>query len=75
MKITYDNTSDSMYIYLKKTNPIKTIELASNLIADLDNLGNIIGLEIISVSKMLTKETMSLFKQKQKGLIPLTITK
>ena len=57
MKITYDKKADAMYMYFQKGKKIaRTIELADLLIADLDKLGKVIGIEILCVSCQLMRK-------------------
>lgn len=51
MKINYDKKVDAMYIYLKKDKIATTCAMATNLFADLDKKGNVVGLEILDFSK------------------------
>ena len=56
MKIEYDSDVDAAYIYLDESPQAKsekTIELNDNLIADFDKNGKLIGIEILSASKVL----------------------
>ncbi len=55
MKIQYDKTADAMYIYLKKGKIDKTSKMRDRLNVDLDKRGNILGLEILSVSSQIPK--------------------
>ncbi|MDP3661517.1 MAG: DUF2283 domain-containing protein [bacterium] len=57
MKITYDKKADAMYLYFQKGKKIaRTVELADLLIADLDKLGKVIGIEILCASRQLAKK-------------------
>ncbi len=51
MKVTYDLQADALYIVLKEAPVAETDELSPGVIADFDQDGNIIGLEVISASK------------------------
>ncbi|OHA19819.1 MAG: hypothetical protein A3C08_01785 [Candidatus Taylorbacteria bacterium RIFCSPHIGHO2_02_FULL_47_18] len=52
MKITYDKKADAMYMYFQKGKKVaRTVELADLLIADLDKLGKVIGIEILCASR------------------------
>lgn len=54
MKITYDKRADAMYMYFQKGKKVaRTVELADLLIADLDKLGKVIGIEILCASRQL----------------------
>ncbi|MBS3074460.1 DUF2283 domain-containing protein [Candidatus Pacearchaeota archaeon] len=63
MKIEYDSDVDAAYIYLDESPQAraeKTIELNENIIVDFDKNGKLIGIEILSASKVLRdKSTLS----------------
>jgi len=59
MKITYDPIADAMYVCLaKKKKPTRTEVLRDDLIVDLYH-NNIIGIEILDVSKKLPKKELN----------------
>jgi len=49
MKITYDPKADAMYIYVKDTAVSRTEELQPGVMRDLDDQGEVVGLEVLSV--------------------------
>lgn len=51
MKITYDKSADAMYIKLSDNEVSTSTQNSSGVIIDLDLDGNIVGIEIIEVSK------------------------
>ena len=53
MKITFDKETDAMYIYLKDNKVFKTKQITDDTIVDLDKNGNVIGIELLFVSKRL----------------------
>ncbi|MCG6553228.1 MAG: DUF2283 domain-containing protein [Candidatus Magnetominusculus sp. LBB02] len=50
MKLHYSKEADALYIRLRETEITNSDEIASDVIVDFDTDGNIIGLEILSVS-------------------------
>jgi len=60
MKIEYDKEADAAYIYLEY--PIREVketkEISENVIIDLNDKGQIIGLEILDASKILSKKVL-----------------
>ena len=46
MKITYDQETDTITIRLKDITIVESDELQEGMVADYDNDGNIVGLEI-----------------------------
>jgi uncharacterized protein YuzE len=51
MKISYDKGADAMYVKLTDEKFSKCKEVDKNTILDLDKEGNVIGIEILFVSK------------------------
>ena len=51
MKITYDKEADAMYVELTDKKFSKCKEIDKNTILDLDEEGNVIGIELLFVSK------------------------
>ncbi|MCS4537377.1 MAG: DUF2283 domain-containing protein [Thaumarchaeota archaeon] len=62
MKFEYDQEVDAAYIYLdrqiKEGEVKKTIALNDNIIIDFDKNDKLIGLEILSASKVLAKKVL-----------------
>ena len=62
MKFEYDKEVDAAFIYIEY--PIadkqvkQTIELNENIILDFDDKGKLLGVEILSASKILNKKTI-----------------
>ena len=56
MKITYDKQADAMYIYFRKGEVSKTAKVSSNVLIDLDITGNALGMELLGVSKQMSKK-------------------
>ena len=48
MKIEYDHFANALYIRLQEKTHGRTIEINENLNIDLDDTGNLIGLEILN---------------------------
>lgn len=51
MKITYDKDADAMYVQLTDKKFSRCKEIDRNTILDLDEEGNVIGIELLFVSK------------------------
>lgn len=51
MKITYDEEADAMYIELKEGEFAKNKKVNEQMILDLDSKGNVLGIELLDVSK------------------------
>lgn len=50
MKLHYSKEADALYIRFKETEITDTDEIAADVIVDFDSEGNVVGLEILSVS-------------------------
>ena len=59
MKLTYDPESDAMYIKLTDTEFEKVKIVNKNTILNLDSEGNVIGIELLFVSKHLPSNFLS----------------
>lgn len=63
MKIVYDKEADAAYIYLKtkiqKGEVKKTKPINENILLDFDAKNKIIGIEILSASKIVSKQTVA----------------
>ncbi len=59
MKITYDKEADAAYIYLSDSLFSKNRIVNENTIIDLDKDGNVIGIELLYVSKNFPKNFLS----------------
>ncbi|MDI6793835.1 MAG: DUF2283 domain-containing protein [bacterium] len=53
MKLTYDEEADAMYIYLNQRDVAKTVRVSNRVVVDLDEEGNLRGIEVLFVSKAL----------------------
>jgi len=59
MKIKYDKDADAIYIELSENEFSSNKKIDDNTIIDIDTNGNIIGIELLDVSKRLTKDYLS----------------
>ena len=59
MKITFDKDADAMYIELSNKEFAANKKIDDNTIIDLDADRNIIGIELLDVSKRIEKEVLS----------------
>lgn len=56
MKVQYDKTADAMYIYLSKGKVQKTVKISDRAFVDVDKKGNVIGMEVLDISKQIPKK-------------------
>ena len=62
MKFEYDKEADAAHIYLEGSigegEADKTVELNEDIIVDFDKNGKLLGIEILSASKILSKRSL-----------------
>lgn len=59
MEINYDKEADAMYIELRKGEFAKNKKIDDFTILDLDKQGNVLGIELLEVSKRIPQESLS----------------
>lgn len=59
MEISYDKQADAMYIEFRKGEFASNKKIDDFTIIDLDEQGNILGIELLSVSKRIPVESLS----------------
>jgi uncharacterized protein YuzE len=65
MKITFDKKADAMYIYLRAKKVFKTKQVTDDTIVDMDKNGNVIGIELLFISKRTPVENLANLDIKQ----------
>ena len=68
MEITYDKDADAMYIRFSRAEFAKNKKIDSQTIIDLDENSQIIGIEILDVSKRIPRDFLSTVKVKNISL-------
>lgn len=59
MRIEYDSEADALYIRFRDTEPTDNIDVEDGLTVDLDDRRQLIGIEILSVSRRLPVDALS----------------
>ncbi len=59
MKITFDKEADAAYTYLNSGEFSSNKKIDEDTIIDLDEKGNILGIELLNVSKRISKDFLS----------------
>ena len=59
MEISYDKQADAMYIEFRKGEFAKNKKIDDFTIIDLDDKGNILGIELLEVSKRIPIESLT----------------
>lgn len=63
--VNYDSKSDILYIAAKKGKEEEFVEIAPGINVELDDKGQVIGIEILNASKCLKSIAKPLYKQMQ----------
>lgn len=58
MRITYDPEADTLYIELKETQPVDSIDVGEGVTVDLDEAGHPVGLEILDARARLGADAL-----------------
>lgn len=69
MEISFDKEADAVYIKFREGNFSKNKVIDRQTIIDLDKKGNILGIELLSVSKRIPSESLS--EVSVKNLVPI----
>lgn len=59
MRIEYDPEADALYIRFREADPVDNIDIEDGLTVDLDERRQLIGIEILSVSRRLPSDALS----------------
>ncbi|HED38532.1 MAG TPA: DUF2283 domain-containing protein [Ignavibacteria bacterium] len=62
MKIKYDKETDVMYIKFSDAEVEESLEEKSGVIIDFDKEGNVVGIELINVSKSTTSPNSIIYE-------------
>ena len=56
MEIKLDTKADALYIRLKKDKAHRTVSTKDNYLIDLDKKGNVVGIEVLNYSKVVSNK-------------------
>jgi len=59
MRIEYDPEADALYIRFREADPVDNIDIEDGLTVDLDERRQLVGIEILSVSRRLPSDALS----------------
>lgn len=62
MRLKIDHESDALYFRLDESQIVESEEIQPGVILDFDAAGNVVGLEMLSISKRLTPEKMRILQ-------------
>ena len=74
MKVSYDKTSDAMYIRLREGKIKGTVKVNDRLMVDVDQKGNTIGVELLDATLELSEKGVENFEKNVLKGIPVEIT-
>ena len=58
MRIEYDDEADALYILLKDSHPVDARDIGAGVVADFDEKGDIVGLEVLYAAEKLGLESI-----------------
>ena len=58
MRIEYDDEADALYILLKDSQPVDARDVGAGVVADFDEKGDIVGLEVLYAAEKLGLESI-----------------
>jgi len=67
VKVEYDPEADILYIRIKKGQAAKTIDLGEDVWADINDTGEIIGIEIWQARKHVIREILKYLRKGKKA--------
>jgi uncharacterized protein YuzE len=62
MRLKIDRESDALYFRLDESQIVESEEIQPGVVLDFDAEGNVVGLEMLSISKRLTPEKMRILQ-------------
>jgi uncharacterized protein YuzE len=62
MKISYYPETDSLYIHLSEKESTESLEISEGIVADYDESGNLVGIDIDNASRKVQLEDLTLNK-------------
>ncbi len=68
-KVCYDGKADLLYLFSEEGEIARSIEVSPGITVEFGNAGNILGVEILKVSKVLTEKVIASLHAKQAGVL------
>jgi uncharacterized protein YuzE len=68
-KVRYDATADVLYLVCDEGEIARSIETSPGIIVEFGDEGNILGVEILRASKVLTERVIASLHAKQAGVL------
>ena len=68
-KVCYDAKADVLYLFSEEGEIARSIEVSPGITVEFGDAGNILGVEILQVSKLLTEKVIASLHAKQAGVL------
>ena len=68
-KVCYDGKADVLYLFSEEGEIARSIEVSPGITVEFGNAGNILGVEILKASKVLTEKVIASLHAKQAGVL------
>jgi uncharacterized protein YuzE len=68
-KVCYDAKADVLYLFSEEGEIARSIEVSPGITVEFGNAGNILGVEILKASKVLTEKVIASLHAKQAGVL------
>jgi uncharacterized protein YuzE len=68
-KVRYDAKADVLYLFSEEGEIARSIEVSPGITVEFGDVGNILGVEILRASKVLTEKVIASLHAKQAGVL------
>ena len=68
-EIRYDAKADVLYLFAEQGGIARSVEVSPGITVEFGDAGNILGVEILRASKVLTEKVIALLHAKQVGVL------
>jgi uncharacterized protein YuzE len=68
-KVCYDAKADVLYLFSEEGEIARSIEVSPGITVEFGDAGNILGVEILKASKVLTEKVIASLHAKQAGVL------
>jgi uncharacterized protein YuzE len=68
-RVRYDAKADGLYLIAEEGEIARSVEVSPGITVEFGEAGNILGVEILRASKVLTEEVIASLRAKQAGVL------
>ena len=68
-EIRYDAKTDVLYLFSEAGEIARSVEVSPGITVEFGDVGNILGVEVLRASKVLTEKVIALLHAKQAGVL------